>query len=48
MEKETIVFYEGLKQIVASKEDAQAVSVIITEEMRHISRLAGMLGPYVR
>jgi len=48
MEKETIVFYEGLKQIVAAKEDAQAVSAIITEETRHISRLAGMLGPYVR
>ncbi len=48
MEKETIVFYEGVKQIVAAKEDREALEAIIGEEMGHISKLAGMLDPHIQ
>ena len=47
-EKETIVFYECVRRVVAGTRDAEALEAIIREEMGHISRLAGALGLFVR
>jgi rubrerythrin len=46
-EKETIVFYEAIKRIVTDEETRQTLDEIIREEMRHVSQLAGVLGPYL-
>lgn len=46
-EKESILFYEGLKQVLASDDDLAAVDRIIREETQHISDLAGLLAPAV-
>jgi len=43
-EKDTIVFYVGLKDFVASKEDKEIINDIIKEEMRHIAILTEALG----
>jgi rubrerythrin len=39
MEKDSIIFYLGLKDVVASKEGKDKVGEIIKEEMRHIAFL---------
>ena len=43
-EKDTIVFYVGLKDFVAANEDKEIINDIIKEEMRHISILTEALG----
>jgi rubrerythrin len=42
LEKETLVFYEGVRRVVA-EEDRPAVEAVLREEMKHISQLAGAL-----
>ena len=39
MEKDSIIFYLGLKDVVASKAGKEKVTEIIGEEMRHIAFL---------
>ena len=48
IQKETIVFYEGVRQAVAGSPDAEALEAIIREEMEHITKLAGAVGRFVR
>ena len=43
-EKDTIVFYVGLKDFVAANEDKKIINDIIKEEMKHISILTEALG----
>ena len=43
MEKDSIVFYLGLEQAMADREEAKKMMEIIREEMRHISVLSGIL-----
>jgi len=43
-EKDTIVFYVGLKDFVAIHEDREIINDIIGEEMKHISILTEALG----
>ena len=43
-EKDTIVFYVGLKDFVAENKDKEIINDIIKEEMRHISILTEALG----
>ena len=43
-EKDTIVFYVGLKDFVAANEDKEIINDIIKEEMKHISILTEALG----
>jgi rubrerythrin len=40
MEKESIIFYLGVKEMVSKPEDKEQVKQIITEEMRHIAFLS--------
>ncbi len=46
LEKETITFYTGVKELLTDEKDKQAVEQIIREEMHHISRLGGQLQLY--
>jgi rubrerythrin len=42
LEKETIVFYEGVKRVVRD-EDKPVVETVLREEMGHLSQLLGVL-----
>ncbi len=44
LEKDSIVFYVGMKEMVSSQADKDRVGAIIREEMRHVSQLDGELG----
>ncbi len=46
LEKETVVFYEGVRRVLSGKQDEAALEAILREEMGHISALAGALGLY--
>jgi len=48
LEKETILFYEAVRPVLADREDEEAMENIIREERRHISRLAGLLGSLIK
>jgi len=48
LEKETVLFYEAVKPFLAAEADEQVLEEVICEERRHISTLAGLLGPLIR
>ena len=43
LEKDSIVFYQGLRESLPSADAQVGVSEIIAEEMQHIALLAGMI-----
>lgn len=43
MEKDSIVFYLGLQEAMADREEAEKVGGIIKEELRHLAILSGLL-----
>ena len=43
IEKDSVIFYLGLQEAVADREEADKLGGIIKEEMRHISILSGLL-----
>lgn len=43
LEKDSIVFYQGLRESLPGKDAQAGVGAIIAEEMQHIARLAGMI-----
>jgi len=43
LEKDSVVFYEGIRQVVPDDLGKERVEAIIREEMRHISLLSGQL-----
>jgi len=44
LEKDSIVFYQGLRDSLPTADTQVGVAEIIAEEMQHIARLAGMIG----
>jgi rubrerythrin len=43
MEKDSIIFYLGMKELVGSNKGRKQIQAIIDEEIRHIGMLSGML-----
>lgn len=43
MEKDSVVFYLGLQEAMADREEADKVGGIIKEELRHLAILSGLL-----
>ncbi len=43
MEKDSIIFYLGMKELVGSSKGKKQIQAIIDEEIRHIGMLSGML-----